>query len=189
MIDWLNDNQGAALGIAAAVQATATIVLVVVTIVYVLMTAKQADASVKMADEMREQRLSGSQALILLEGGDSTTYESQANVRLRLRNEGNGPAMRVKRVVKHPNLFSATGEDVRDWPDIVEPMCDDGFVLARQLSDQPVPGTVRVEWFDIHHRPRWCQLPFTAWSQGGQVSVEWGQLELSSSEGGVNHDS
>jgi len=57
MVDSLNDNSG-------AVQAIATCILVAITAVYAILTwlisknaGKQAEASIKMAEEMREQRL------------------------------------------------------------------------------------------------------------------------------------
>ena len=66
MIDWLNDNSG-------AVQAIAVVVLVLVTAVYAILTwriagaaRRQADASVEMARQMREQRLFTSRPIVLL---------------------------------------------------------------------------------------------------------------------------
>ena len=189
MIDWLNDNSG-------AVQAMAVVALVLVTAVYAVLTwgiaaaaRRQADASMEMAREAREQRLSGVQALILLQHGGHEDLGTKICVRFRLMNEGNGPAMAVRRVVRHPNLLRGTGEHVREWQAITEPLCDDTFELSRQLPSQPTPGVIRVDWSDVHRRSRHCELQFTAWLDEGRVIVQWGQLDLSTGEDGdLGHD-
>ena len=183
-IAWLEGHQASAEVFVAIAALIVTAALVGVTITYVRAARRQADASTKMAQEAREQRLSGVQALILLQHGSHEDLGTKICVRFRLMNEGNGPAMAVTRVVRHPNLLRGTGEHVREWQAITEPLCDDTFELSRQLPSQPTPGVIRVDWSDIYRRARWCQLPFTARLDGERVVVEWGQLELSAGEGG-----
>ncbi len=73
MIDWLNDNTG-------AVQAISVAVLAVVTAIYAWRTwsiskatEKQAAASVRMTEEMREQRLAEHMPLLLVDLLDYNT--------------------------------------------------------------------------------------------------------------------
>ena len=112
MIDWLNDNSG-------AVQAVATCTLVVVTVVYAFLTwrisnnaTKQAKASVKMAEEMRAQRLDVDRPYLLIEvprlrdvewrevgiAEDSEPHPYSAYPKLfvcRVFNAGRGPAKEI----------------------------------------------------------------------------------------------
>jgi hypothetical protein len=111
MIEWLNDNSG-------AVQAIAVVVLVLVTSVYAMAARRQAVASVKMAEEMREQRLSEDrpQLLIDLKGctpsvdkrrlGEGETIQDfyPTNLQLAIQNVGKGPAKGVTATVVHPRM-------------------------------------------------------------------------------------
>ena len=100
MFDWLNDNS-------AAVQAVATVVLATVTLVYVVSAAKQASASTKMAQEMREQRMALDRPNLLIfwvetipenliyVGGEASEEELvhfPSELRFDVYNDGPGPA-------------------------------------------------------------------------------------------------
>lgn len=67
MVDWLGDLFELLNKNSGAVQAVATCVLVTVTFFYVRSAAKQAKASVKMAEEIREQRLDMDRPYLLIE--------------------------------------------------------------------------------------------------------------------------
>lgn len=111
MIEWLNDNSG-------AVQAIAVVVLVIVTAVYAVAARRQADASVKMAEEMREQRLSEGRPYLLIDLKDSTPDVVKrrlakgesiqdfypTSLKLEVRNEGRGPAKDVRATTVHPKM-------------------------------------------------------------------------------------
>jgi len=63
VIDWLNDNSGAIQAASAAVLALTLIAVAY----YARQTRYQAEASVRMANEMTEQRLAADQPLLILD--------------------------------------------------------------------------------------------------------------------------
>jgi len=113
LLEWLNDNSG-------AVQAIAVVVLVVVTSLYWWAARQQAKASVKMAQEMRDQRLAEDQPYILLEllaqqwetneiplaepKGRTIADLWPQTVKLQFTNVGRGPAKHVEVRLLHPKV-------------------------------------------------------------------------------------
>lgn len=77
--------------------------LVAVTGVYALSAARQADASVEMAREMREQRLAMYKPYIMvkIEGSSRGNYFALTMI-VSLKNEGHGSAMNAEVFVNHP---------------------------------------------------------------------------------------
>jgi len=102
VFDSLNDNSG-------AVQAIATVVLVIVTFAYVLLTAKQAKASVGMTEEMREQRFDALRPVVLPRIDVKSINGSPFCEELLLENIGVGPALDVQCNFTHPNLTQEGG--------------------------------------------------------------------------------
>jgi len=109
VIDWLNENSG-------AVQAGAAVLLVLTLIAVAyqaVQTRKQADATERTVEEMREQRLSGDRPLLLI---DLLDYKGNGKVpsgikseecypdsmSFRVANLGPGPAIEVEMTVLHP---------------------------------------------------------------------------------------
>lgn len=112
VVDWLNKNSG-------AVQAIATVVLVLVTAFYVILTwsiskkaGKQAEASMKMAQEMERAREASLRPVLLIEPEESegrgTIRKAVAaergdfdeSIPCDLCNVGPGPALNVRLNVK-----------------------------------------------------------------------------------------
>ena len=110
VVDWLNKNSG-------AVQAMATAILVVVTAFYVILTwsisknaGKQAEASVRMAEEMRRSREDGSRPVLhirriepveLGQGLEAIReglreWPNGDRVLCKVKNIGKGPALNIK---------------------------------------------------------------------------------------------
>jgi hypothetical protein len=100
------------------IQAISMVVLVIVTAIYAWRThvmskaaREQAEASAKMADEMREQRLNESQPylLIRLEENNILRYPGESNdmapdsITITIRNEGKGPAINIRAGFWHPS--------------------------------------------------------------------------------------
>jgi hypothetical protein len=97
VFDSLNDNSG-------AVQAIATVVLVAVTFVYALFAAKQAKASVKMAEEMREQRMDAARPVVVPNASVLGSPPQYPSVDVEPTNVGLGPALNVQCVFKDPTF-------------------------------------------------------------------------------------
>jgi len=101
-------NADIGLIIAASVQAVATIVLVCITIFYAISTKRQADANVKMAEEMKEQTLVASRPYIIQKAVFEKENVSYDNLKKELiissppfkhfeiYNAGNGPAIELE---------------------------------------------------------------------------------------------
>jgi hypothetical protein len=150
LVDWLNKNSG-------AVQAIATVVLVLVTAFYVILTrslsksaAKQADASAKMAEEMREQRLAVSQPLVMpdfLMG-----LRIQLEHRLRITNGGNGPAIKVNFTIRHPWLDSVLdNHKISDsLATLLAGEYHDVELGFREDAQGEAAGDLYISWQDIH---------------------------------------
>ncbi len=90
---------------AEAIQITISFVLVLVTVIYVKRTAdiaqatkEQADASVKMADEMREQRIAESRPVMIQKAMPTIINGTTTDVfsHFEVRNQGNGPAIELQ---------------------------------------------------------------------------------------------
>ena len=99
-IEWLNDNS-------AAIQAISVVALVVVTAVYAMAAKRQADANVRMVEEMREQRRDAARPIMSISlgpyEGDLEARAKQelgkvfpAAIQCQLRNIGVGPALNVR---------------------------------------------------------------------------------------------
>ena len=112
---------------------------------------KQAKASARMAEEMRRQRLSVSQPVVVVRILRVDELPSRHTVRLRATNAGNGPAIRVRRTVSHPSLRVSNGakEHTQEWSVLLANEEQDmTFVLSDPV--EVAGGMLRVEWLDIH---------------------------------------
>lgn len=91
--------------VAASVQAIATIVLVGVTISYAISTKKQAAANVKMAEEMKEQRILASRPYMLIGTARKKDPEggSPSFSHFEIFNTGSGPAIEVELAITGTN--------------------------------------------------------------------------------------
>ena len=172
-IDWLDVHSG-------AVQAIATGILVVVTGIYAALTwcisknaAKQAAASVKMAEEMREQRMALDRPNLLIEFRGTTPpnrcyvagerEEELADFPKELSfgvyNDGPGPAKGLSVAYKD---FLPKGRDYllskeKKWGCVLNnrsliPFLEAAGVIERN-SDWAV-GAIVVKYSDVHDR-RW----------------------------------
>lgn len=177
MIDWLNTNSG-------AVQALLVLVLVFVTAWYAWQTsemakatrvaseaaAEQAKASTNMAEEMRLQRLSTSQPTIIPIFGGAYHAGNQYNLRLLLRNIGNGPALSLIRTVDHPRLMTADGSHRHSqlFPHLLSSDdCDASFVLSMQAEHER-RGDVEIAWTDIYGQMFTFQASFV-WDESTET--------------------
>lgn len=135
---------------------------------------QQAEASVEMARETRKQRLSLQQPLLLPELGDIYQHPNGCNVPVRLRNVGNGPAIKVERCVRHPDLMTRNGgqESSQDWTTLLVDSCvDAGFVLARPGAGES-QGTLSVTWKDVHgNRFEYSARLVCTVHSGGRMSI------------------
>ncbi len=109
VVDWLNDNSGAVQAGAAAV-----LVFTLIAVVYqAWQTRKQADATERTVEEMREQRLSGDRPLLLIDlldykGNGKLPSGTKADdcypdsMSFRVTNLGPGAAIEVEMTALHP---------------------------------------------------------------------------------------
>jgi hypothetical protein len=144
MIEWLNDNSG-------AVQAIAVVVLAVVTTVYAIAAQRQADASGKMAEEMREARHaallpvldfgieeSGLEEVFAIKDGKFPEIVSTC-----IRNIGVGPALDAEFNVQPTGMsgylkrmeYIAVGETKRRWPLLLRPVGEGTRLLEVEYRD------------------------------------------------------
>lgn len=70
--------------------------LVLVTTLYAVFTAKQANASVKMAEEMREQRVMASRPVIIQKAVPVEVIGAGLSDKFEIYNAGNGPAIELE---------------------------------------------------------------------------------------------
>jgi hypothetical protein len=132
---------------------------------------KQAKASARMAAEIRRQRLSVSQPVVVSKPLAVKRETSQNNVLLKLTNVGNGPAIRVRRRISHPSLrlSSKLREHIQEWPlMLVNEERDMSFVLDNPLVR--ANGELEVSWLDIYGQ----QFNFSALLK----TEETGHIEL-----------
>jgi hypothetical protein len=160
------------------IQAISMVVLVIVTGIYAWRTfaisrgtKKQADASAKMAEEMREQRLSEAQPYLLLRLRDEAIqWDEIENKRppnefgIEIRNEGKGPAINVwaalwdakKAFFGDSRGYLAPGEK---WETSISrtPIML-GNITARflpnlsEIIEKHMPGVIAISYNDVHRR-------------------------------------
>jgi hypothetical protein len=165
--DSLNDNSG-------AVQAIATVFLVAVTFVYVLLTAKQAKASAKMAEEMREQRMALDRPNLLLrfddtfppsvvrirgQSSEDDLAEFPEGVSFGVYNDGPGPAKRLEAVFDRPGrrfqrdrCGFLVAKESWDCELSVAPFAEPETEGRQSVADGKT--AIIVSYCDIHNR-RW----------------------------------
>jgi len=176
---------------ADGVQIMLVIGLVAVTGVYALFTARQANASEKMAEEMREQRIMSSRPVII----QKAIHEGEKKVRaiedsfdhdyfshFEIYNAGNSPAIELelllldkdkKLLIKQRETFLRTGDAIKDfYPTVLgEHVNSDCYLLCRYQSIQSI-GT----------KPSWYQtwLPFKPVKSQNKdyIYVQSGELEF-----------
>jgi hypothetical protein len=174
MIEWLNDNSGAVQAIAVVVLVIVTAVYVIVTAVYAVAARRQADANVRMVEEMREQRLSGDQPTVILRlvferlaiGAVRPNEERDLPlppiVGVQAYNAGRGPAVElVATMVRTGWVFMGEGRGYlrpgEDWDVDLPTAPSFGDTLGWEvafLGEVGEPGAVHfvVAYQDIHRR-------------------------------------
>lgn len=193
VFDWIKQNS-------IFMQAVSTLILLVVTSVYAAFTyaiskaaRKQADASVKMAEEMREQTVMSSRPLIIQKGmpeiinGITQMYFSHFEV----YNVGNGPAVELvifllnkegNKIMKPPyrETYLRAGESPL-WPNRSNP--DAPFEIANlDVSDYCIVSEYQGIFSRASKKQKWYQtwLPFRTFrsSNNGKICVMPGELEF-----------
>ena len=161
-----------------------TVVLVIITGIYAWRTfaiskaaKKQADASVKMAEETREQRLNEARPYLLIRlaerivqwDGIDLDENPLEEFQVTIRNAGKGPAINIKAGLWHPTERIGASPKGYLSPDeeweatisklpmsaYVDNFYDDGTVWLpefRDIVEQDYPGIIAVEYQDIHKR-------------------------------------
>lgn len=180
-IRWLEGHEASALVLAAFLTFLATVILAVVTAFYAGSARRQAKASVRMAEEMRRQRLSVSQPVLVPRPLEVSPQASQHNVRLMVANVGNGPAIQVKRTVSHPSLKAK--EHTQEWAVLpVNEERDMSFVLGTPVA--AADGVLQVSWLDIHGQQFRFSAPVKTGRSGevqlGDLTFSVGQLDEAS---------
>ncbi len=159
------------------VQIMLVIGLVAVTGVYALFTARQADASEKMAEEMRQQRLDEVRPYLLLKLQDgSFSWDTESNMpvdgkfTVTIFNAGKGPATGLVAAFWYPDkvsFLSIKGYLVsgREWKTVIIglPVLGFGLVTGKKtwlpelskLVKHPELGVVAVEYKDVHMKRKW----------------------------------
>ena len=145
--------------------------LVTVTIVYAWSASKQASASRKMAEEMKEQRLSEAHPYLLLRLKDEAIqWEEIENKRppnefgIEIRNEGKGPAINVWAALwdARKTFFGDSRgylAPIEKWEtSITRTSIMLGNITAQflpnlsEIVEQPMPGIIAVSYNDVHKR-------------------------------------
>jgi len=146
--------------------------LVTATSIYALSAVGQADASVKMAEEMKEQRLSEAQPYILLRLArglvqrDETEPGKQPPTEFQviIRNVGKGPAINLQAALRHPHKpflvgdskgYLAPGEEWQTTRSNLDMGIEEEEGWLQKLVEivkKDVPGIIAVKYQDIHKR-------------------------------------
>lgn len=167
--------------------------LVGVTIFYAFSAARQADASVKMAKEMKEQRLSEAQPHLLLRlEGDAVQWDEigdkkpSSEFSVIIRNEGKGTATNLRASLWNPtkNYFYTTkgylapGEEWRTLINRTSNIIKEEIWLPRlkEVITQPYPGIVAVKCQDIHKHNWVSYLCLETIDESGYVQEEYQDL-------------
>jgi hypothetical protein len=164
MIEWLNDNSG-------AVQAISVVALVLVTLVYAMAARRQADASAKMAEEVREQRYAACFPLVdavfpefldrdsnegLEEGLAASAGQCPEVIRASLQNFGLGPALDVGFYIKGPGMEPclrkvgalAVGQVTPAPPDTNQGL----LILLEPIGGTEQSRILRIRYRDVYGR-------------------------------------
>ena len=145
--------------------------LVTVTVLSTVSAHRQADASVKMAEEMKEQRLSEAKPYLLLRLKDEAIqWEEVENKRppnefgIEIRNEGKGPAINVWAALwdARKTFFGDSRgylAPIEKWEtSITRTSIMLGNITAQflpnlsEIVEQPMPGIIAVSYNDVHKR-------------------------------------
>jgi hypothetical protein len=166
VIDWLNDNSG-------AVQAIVTCILVIVTAVYAYLTrsisrnaAKQAEASIKMAEEMRRSREDGPRPVLDIQQIEQDEFGVDDEAMLRavtqlthddyvwckLGSIGRGPALNIKTSLMNDRAITQSDLGTLGVNDETGLTC-----LAALQGDQG--KYVCVEYADVYRRRFFSRRP------------------------------
>ena len=168
-----------AIDAAQGIQILITFTLVGVTLAYVKRTAdiaraakEQAEASVKMAEEMREQRLSEAQPYLLLRlkarvvQWDSIEQDKHrpTEFEITIQNVGKGTATDLYAALWHPHKSRFVGESKgflvpnEDWETTISRFTTlieekEGWLpKLRDIVEQNKTGIIAVECKDVHKR-------------------------------------
>jgi len=147
--------------------------LIMVTAVYASSAGRQAEASVKMAEEMKKQLLSEARPYLLIrlekevidlhtKGSDGKHYDMPNEFKVTIRNVGKGPAINVIAAywrsddvfANQPKSYLAPQEE---WQTTISTISVDIYnsiwlPKLKQMVKYDFPGTVAVEYKDIHRR-------------------------------------
>ena len=193
-------------------QVLLTLALVLITCIYAMRTAaianatkKQADASVKMAEEMREQRVTASRPVIIQKAQQKKAIQATIVTdyfsHFEIYNAGNGPAIEVEIFLLNEEksyifaeretylragdapvkLLPAEFGKVQTLPDIEPPVKVIPMHLAlREKCTYLVTQYQSI--FSYGRQPKWHQtwLPFEGEkaSKEGEIYIKPGQLEF-----------
>lgn len=157
--------------------------LVVVTGFYAWFTYIQANASMKMAEEMKQQRLDSKRPILAID--DSFTFNiAEDNTialdHIRFKNEGVGPALNVRCTLTYPDHSFGTHKRKLPLVSVGAPRQDLAFRAPFIRGSNPMnrcEGIIRLEYTDVFGYPRWSQVSFIADEQR-RVVTERGPLEL-----------
>jgi len=168
--------------------AISTVSLVIVTGIYAWHARKQADASVKMATEMREQRrpIVVQEAIeskgIAFSIGDGEDIEHNPSDYFQIRNVGNGPAIELEMMtlnekknlleMQRKMVFSQADPPMKFHPpNLVEHVNSTCYFLCRYRS--VLSPNVRQIWYET-------ELPFepVKAQSGDKIIIKPGELEF-----------
>jgi hypothetical protein len=178
--------------------------LVLATALYAISATKQADASMKMAEEMREQRITASRPFIIQRAEQKKAAERTITTdyfsHFEVYNAGNGPAIEVEislineeksLIYSERQSYLRAGESVKllpvefekeqSLPDIEPPVIPVPVnVIIRKKRTYLVSEYQNI--FSGRQSPTWYQtwLPFDASkaSKEGEIYVKPGELEF-----------
>jgi len=145
--------------------------LVTVTSVYAWSASRQANASVKMAEEMKELRLSEAQPYLLLRLKDEAIqWDEIENKRppnefgIEIRNVGKGPAINIwaalwdarKSFFGNSRGYLAPGENwetsITRTPIMLGNLTAQFLPNLSEIIEQHMPGIIAVSYNDVHKR-------------------------------------
>ncbi len=154
--------------------------LVVVTGVYALSTARQADASLRMAEEMRQQR----RPIVVQKAVPFTVIPERGSDYFEIYNDGNGPAIELgifllgrekDRLIQkqRETFFLRAGETpIKFYPDGLENHVNSTCYLLCQYRGV-IPRDVKQIWYQT-----WLPFEPVKSVRGGRIIIKSGELEF-----------